>query len=195
MRAWIIALNVEAEAVRSAVPREDRLYLSGVGKVNAAIAAARALAAGADELVNVGLCGGFGAGMKIGDVYEVARAVEYDFDLSAINGTCIGQLNERTSPYFELSVRGDPRWPAKILATGDRFVDSDADLGIFRQLGAELRDMEGAAVAHVAEAAGVPCRELKCVSDVYGRGSMTMQFVSHTEEALKCLHDAVISWR
>ena len=60
MRAFVIAMECEAEAVRPALRGDDRLYVSGIGKVNAAAATQLAICEGADEIWNAGLCGGFG---------------------------------------------------------------------------------------------------------------------------------------
>lgn len=193
MRAFVIATTDEAEAVRPAVGPGDLLLVCGVGKVNAAAAAQRAIDAGATEVLNAGLCGGFGDGVELGGVYEVADAVEYDFDLARLNGTARGVLNERTSPYIPLATVG--RFAAKRLATGDRFTDDESDHSYLAvELKAELRDMEGGAIAHVCERAGVRCRALKCVSDVAGRGGMVGQYFDHRKECLECLRRAAISW-
>ena len=190
MRAYVIAMECEADCVRPFLRGDDMLVVSGIGKVNAAAAAQRAIDAGADEIWNAGLCGGFGDDVELGGVYEVESAVEYDFDLADLNGTAIGVLDGRSSPYIPCSVRGG--FAARRLATGDRFNDSEADHGLIRDtLGCSLRDMEGAAIAHVCELAGVSCRELKCVSDVAGKGSMTGQYESNKQACLARLSEAL----
>lgn len=114
--------------------------------------------------------------MEVGELFAVRAAVEYDFDLSALNGTEVGTLNERTSPYIPLATRAEDVYPLEVLGTGDRFSDDETDLPLLRRLGIGLRDMEGAAIAHVCETAGIPFRSLKCVSDVHGKKSMTGQY-------------------
>ena len=189
MRAWVIAMPNEAEVVKPHLRPEDRLYVCGIGKVNAAAATMKAICAGATEIWNAGLCGAFNLAMQIGDVYEVEAAVEYDFDLAQLNGTEVGQLNERDSPFIPCATLG--RFPARKLASGDRFNDSDDDLQLFAQLGTTLRDMEGAAIAHVCEQCGVCCVLIKCVSDVHGGGSMTRQYQDNTPLCLERLSAAI----
>lgn len=190
MRAYVIAMACEAEAVRPALRAGDRLYLAGIGKVNAALTTQKAIDEGATEIVNAGVSGGFDPTMEIGGVYEVARAVQYDFDLSALNHTPVGQLDERKSPYYELKVGVGK---GKTLATGDRFRDDDADLPLLRSLGADLRDMEGAAIAHVCEKNNIPCRIIKSVTNVHGKGVMTGQYQSNLTKALATLSAALLS--
>lgn len=207
MRAYVIAMESEAAAVRPALTGDDRLYVSGIGKVNAAMATQKAIDEGATEIVNAGVCGGFDSSMEIGDVFEVARAVQYDFDLSELNHTSVGQLDERTSPYFDVEApRAEAarahRCPAgnsdvpeapslrggtKILGTGDHFRNDDADLPLLRALGVTLRDMEGAAVAQVCEKNKIPCRLVKSVTNVQGKGSMTGQYADNLAKALATL--------
>ena len=210
MRAYVIAMDCEAACVRDRMAdafasREygrtvvsgrlggERVLLvvSGVGKSNAAAATQFAIQSGADEIVNLGVCGGFEPQMKIGDLYEVDRAVQYDFDLAQLNGTAVGVLNERTSPYIPLRTTG--RYPAKTLATGNHFNDNTADLPLLASLGAGLRDMEGAAVAHVCETAGVPCRALKCVTNVLGAGA-TGQYAENLARCLAVLAEAAADY-
>ena len=208
MRAFVIAMACEAEAVRPVLRGDDRLYVSGIGKVNAAAAAQKAICEGADEIWNVGLCGGFGADIAVGDIYGVDRACEYDFDLAQLNGVAVGVLDGFDTPYLPLSPF--PRFPAphvphpapstfppwfkgyRTLATGDRFNDSEADHDlIVNGLKASLRDMEGAAIAHVCWREKVKCLSLKCVSDVAGKGAMTGQYLKNKARCLTILAQAM----
>lgn len=192
MRAFVIAMESEAAVVRPFLKDGDRLYVAGVGKVNAASATQKAIDAGADEILNCGVAGGFDPAMKIADVFEIDRAVEYDFDLAQLNGTEVGVHNERMTPYFGLQTRG--LFPARTLGSGDRFSDSQADLPVLARLGVTIRDMEGAAIAHVCEMNGVPCRILKCLSDVHGQGAMTDQYKANLSKALLSLAQAFPAW-
>lgn len=157
------------------------VVVSGIGKSNAAAATQFAIQSGATEIFNTGVCGGFDPTMQIGDLYEVDRAVQYDFDLAALNGTAVGVLNERTSPYIPLAPLG--KFPARTLATGDHFNDKTDDLPLLASLGVGLRDMEGAAIAHICETAGVPCHALKCVTNVIGAEGTTQ----YAQNLARCL--------
>ena len=192
MRAFVIAMESEAAVVRPFLRECDGLFVSGVGKVNAAAATQKAIDAGADEILNCGVAGGFDPAMKIADVFEIDRAVEYDFDLAQLNGTEVGVHTEPTTPYFGLQTRG--LFPARTLGSGDRFSDSQADLPVLARLGVTIRDMEGAAIAHVCEMNGVPCRILKCLSDVHGQGAMTDQYKANLSKALLSLAQAFPAW-
>ena len=197
IRAFVIAMPNEADAVRPHLKAADRLYVCGIGKVNAAAATQKAICEGATEVWNFGFAGGFDPAMNVGDIVEISSAVEYDFDLAKLNGTRVGQLNERNSPYIPLSKIEQSNNPNNrtikqcILASGDRFNDSDADLALLKELGATVRDMEGAAIAHICEKEGVPCRSVKCISDVHGRGAMTEQYLDNIPLCQQKLGEAV----
>ena len=199
MRAFVIAMECEADAVRPHLRPGDRLYVSGIGKVNAAAATQKAICEGATEIWNAGLCGGFGDDIEVGDVFAVEAAVEYDFDLAKLNGTRVGQLNEYDTPYLpferisnlksQISESGLRR---RVLATGDHFNDSETDYALItKELGASLRDMEGASIAHVCKKNGIPCFSVKCVTNVAGRGSMVGQYDDNRARCLARLSDAL----
>ena len=190
MRVYVIAMECEADAIREHIAEGDRLIVSGIGKVAAAAAAQKAISLyGADEIVNAGLCGGFGNDVELFGAYEVEKAVEYDFDLAELNGTRVGVVDGRATPYFDVSTSGI--FPRRILATGDRFTNDESDHGLIAdELGASLRDMEGAAIAHVCEINGVPCRLYKVVSDIASYGAMTKQYLANKKTALEALSRA-----
>ncbi len=168
------------------------VVVSGVGKTNAAAAAQLALALfNPRVLLNAGVAGGLRETMKVAEIYRVRAAVQYDFDLAQINGTKVGTLNEYATRELPLDLAGNTA-PEALLATGDRFNDSEVDFRfLVDDVQADLRDMEGAAIAHVARRARVPCRSLKSVSDVHGSGSTTDQYLANLKVALASLSSAI----
>lgn len=170
--------------IRGKLGGEDTMVVvSGIGKANAAAATQHAIQNGADVVINIGVAGGLETTIEVADIYEVDSAVQYDFDLSAVNGTMVGTLDERSTPYIPISVVG--KYPAKSIGTGDRFNDSDDDNDLLLNvLTCSLRDMECAAVAQICEQAGVRCVSFKCVTDVRGKGAMTGQYVDNLKRCL-----------
>ena len=173
----------------SALGHDFGLVLCGVGKTNAAAGAMLALTLGADRLLNFGVAGGIVPDAKVGTVWQIDRAVQYDFDLHAINGTPVGTLDEYQTPYLPLRSRKNA-FPKATLATGDRFTDGSAEAPLYTALGAHLREMEGAAIAHIADAAGVPCYAFKAVSDCIGEESVR-EYREKLQEALAALQGAM----
>ncbi|MFE5141989.1 nucleosidase [Streptomyces fagopyri] len=149
----LIVAAVEEEAARL----DDRfpLLVTGMGKVNAAAALALTLSRGErpGEIVNLGTAGALKEGLS--GVHEISRVVQHDFDtalLHRISGRVHGA---------PLTV-GAGRGPT--LATGDTFV-TDSAVRDRLALQADLVDMEGYAVATVAQHLNIPVRLVKFVSD------------------------------
>ena len=142
-------------------------------------------ALGAKKLLNFGLAGGISDAAPLFGVLHVVRAVQCDFDLSEVNGTPKGTLNEYGTPYFALTA-GASAFPSATLATGDKLTSSLADLPLLHALGADVRDMEGAAIAHVAHFTGVPLTAYKAISNRVG-GSATEEYAALKERALDAL--------
>lgn len=161
------------------------LVVCGVGKVNAAIGACAAIAKGADVVLNFGVAGGLNERTDLTDVYLIEKAVQYDFDLTQLNGGKIGTLDEETENYLPLYAPPSLDFKRRALASGDRFNDSPLDYRLLTEtLGADVRDMEGAAIAQVCKGAGIPCVSVKAVSDVYASGNTAEQYRKNRSLAL-----------
>ena len=199
----VIAMQSEAEALLDQMEIENILTVygkpvhkgtafgkdvlvcvCGVGKVNAAAGVCAVLAAGADTVLNFGVAGGLHERTELAEVYLIEKAVQYDFDLTQLNGGAIGTLDGETENFLPLFVPKKLRLPLRALGSGDRFNDSAADHSLLLALGADIRDMEGAAIAEVCKYAGVPFLSVKAISDVYGAGSTTAQYQKNLARAM-----------
>lgn len=192
--AEILLENMEIENIQTvygktvhfgkAFGKDVLLVVCGIGKVNAAVGACAAVLKGADVVLNFGVAGGLSDRTEISEVYLIDKAVQYDFDLTQINGGKIGTLNEETENYLPLYAPAALGFSRRALASGDRFNDSPIDHKILMGLHADIRDMEGAAIAQVCKGAGIPCAMVKAISDVYGAGSTTEQYQKNKRLAL-----------
>lgn len=198
MKVFVIAMGNEAQPIidkmlvkSSETVGNKRIYrgelfgedvavlVCGVGKVNAACGVQYAIdCLGATAIINIGVAGGLNVTVKIGQIYSICLAVQYDFDLTQLNGTEIGTLDEFTDNYLPLEL--SPNYPVRRLATGDRFNDSPDDYRLLTEvLLADIRDMECGAMAQVCIHAGVPLYSYKIISDLAGSGSTTEQYLSN----------------
>ncbi len=174
--------------VGMAYGKETAVCICGVGKVNAALGTQLLVSKfDAKKLFNFGVAGGLNDGTKLCSVYQIDEAVQFDFDLTQLNGTKIGTLDEYEENYLKLN-HFRTKLPKKKLGTSDRFNDSPADYELLTQeLQADVRDMEGAAIVQAAYAAELPVYSVKAISDVAGSGSTTEQFLENKEKALQNL--------
>ena len=171
----------------TAFGKEILLIECGVGKVNAAAAAAIVIEQGAETVLNFGVAGGLHERTEIARAYVIEKAVQYDFDCVQINGGEIGTLDGETENFLPLTVPERLDLPRRALGTGDRFNDSPVDHELLLRLGCDIREMEAGAIAQVCKNAGVPFTSVKAISDVYGMGSTTEQFTQNTARACENL--------
>ena len=150
----VVALPEEAQYLDTSLP----VMLTGVGKVNAALALAKALSCGPvpSRVVNLGTAGALRPGLS--GLHMVRTVLQHDVDtdtLQKLTGVAYG------AP-IELST--DDGDDGVVLASGDAFVADTTARGLLATR-ADIIDMEGYALAAVAADAGVPLTMLKHVSD------------------------------
>ncbi|MGM0454046.1 MAG: hypothetical protein ACQERN_12865 [Thermodesulfobacteriota bacterium] len=127
--------------------------ISGIGKVNAAMASAfMCMTFSPVCIVNAGAAGAVGHGYQLGDVCQIETAIEAD-RLHFVTGKPFRHRPDRLSGIATAR-----------LATRDRVVLTMADRREMAAI-AELVDMEGAAVVQAARRFHTPCHLLKFVSD------------------------------
>lgn len=158
-------LRLDPARLAPGLPEADALPLwacvCGVGKVHAARAATLLIAAGAERgLLVVGTCGGLKRGLVPGTLVHCARAIQADF--------AVRQAREQLA---DAELRA--AWSAVAPGLDAAFLTADRPvLSAFRRWrvarhwpGPCVADMETAAVAAAAQAAGVPWAALRAVTD------------------------------
>lgn len=147
--------------------------LCGIGKVNAAAAAAHLCDAGCDIILNFGLSGGI-SGINRGEICAADRYLEHDFDLTGIGYAPCEKpaqkyIYEADSRLLRLAEELLPGVKKGTAVTGDRFVCSDTERAyLHKRFNAMCCDMESAAIAYVCDGAGIPFLALRRVSDDAG---------------------------
>ena len=150
----------------------------GAGKVNAAMCAqALILMFHPEKIINIGVAGGIGPGVHIGDLVVADRVVQYDYDTTAIGEPLayLSRVNRSDIPCDEaLSAALRTAAPGVYagtvhtgcVATGDRFVaDGSFGLALGDRFGAIACEMEGGSIGQVCWLNGVPFAVLRAISD------------------------------
>jgi len=170
--ALIVAMKKELELLTNA--GYQNTVLSGIGKVNAARATTEIiLKSNPDCIVNFGVAGGLGEGMKVSDL---VIATEFGYhDVWCGEGNEPGQVQGlprffSCSPELVQKAQNSfPQAKSGLVVTGDQFLTSVVDerriLEIFPQ--ALACDMEGSAIAQVCHHYNVPFLSLRLISDVH----------------------------
>lgn len=148
----------------------------GVGKVNAAALTQTLLLRGVTRVVFTGVAGALDPALAVGDVVVSEDAVQYDVDVRAL-GYEAGEVpgSGRAWPADEdlvraaLAAAGELRGVRAVrgrVASGDRFLADAAEAADVRsRFGAACVEMEGAAVAQLCAAWGVPFVIIRSISD------------------------------
>lgn len=157
--------------------------LSGIGKVAAATTATLLLDHyRAERVLFLGVAGGLGAGVRVGDVVVADALLQHDMDASPLfprhEVPLTGLARFAADAGFGARVaRGAAaalaqHWPAArlhrgLIVSGDRFVSTAAESAALRAAlpDALAVEMEGAAVAQVCHAFGVPLAVVRSISD------------------------------
>jgi adenosylhomocysteine nucleosidase len=169
--------------------------LSRIGKVAAAITATLAIERfGATRIVFTGVAGGSAPGVNVGDIVVADSFIQHDLDASpvfpkyelplygisrlptdaALRSALHGAALKLVSDSFALlgdarALLGDsaPAVHLGLVASGDRFVSSDAESRALRLAlpGALAVEMEGAAIAQVCYDYAVPFGAVRTISD------------------------------
>lgn len=151
---------------------DKHVYLmkSGIGKVAAATGVNLLCAEASPEaIVNSGVAGGIGAGLRVGDIVAGTECCYHDVDCGEGNET--GQIQGFPARFvadavlLEAALRQNVR--KGLICTGDQFITDSARLQeILRNFPQALAvDMESAAMAQVCHMRKVPFLSLRIISD------------------------------
>ena len=168
----------------------------GVGMVNAATCTQILIDRfGVGAVLNTGIAGSLDASINIGDIVVADDAVNHIMDVCNL-GYAAGQtpgldtLAFPCSPALSKSVVaaasaiGATVHTGRV-ASGDRFVrDNFEKQRITETFGAKCCEMEGAAIAQVAWANGVPCAIVRAISDK-ADGSSFMDYPTFEAQAAR----------
>jgi 5'-methylthioadenosine/S-adenosylhomocysteine nucleosidase len=166
---------------------------TGVGKVAAAMNTQRAIADHhPDAIVFVGVAGGLGDTSRL-DVIIAKDAVQWDVDITPINGGKVGTLNngqrflplEPNGSALALEASLELGYPTKLgrVASGDTFVaDPIKSAWIRETFQADAVEMEGAAALQVALENKISMVLIRVISDGAGDDA-PMSFTDFLEAA------------
>ena len=152
---------------------------AGIGKVNAALCAQTMILSFSPTLIlNTGVAGALAPDLNVGDCIVATCYVQHDMDTTAF-GDPAGLLSVGGRELVELPA--DEAAAARLLAaaqqvglrarygklaSGDQFISRQEQKELISHLfAADGCEMEGAAIAHAACAAGVPVCSLRVLSD------------------------------
>ena len=154
---------------------------SGIGKVNAAVAAYKLIAEEkVDVIINTGCAGGVDPLMKIGDVVIGSACAYHDVWCGVENEA--GQIQGLPVLYdaepmilrkVAMEFGADPKVHIGTICTGDQFLETAEDDARVKKVRPDALacDMEATAIAQVCYKQGIPFIAYKVISDVHYSGA------------------------
>lgn len=194
--AVITAMQSEYDAVKSlytfdgdsnfakaiVADKEILLIKSGIGKVNGALATAKACRLKADLVINTGLAGGIDACLQQGDIVLAEKVCYHDVDCG--EGNALGQVQNLPLYYdspqdiIQKIIQAAPHFKQGLIVTGDQFLTDETRLREIKKIfpQALAADMESAAVAQTCYLDKIPFISLRIISDVVGKENQEEQY-------------------
>ena len=167
----------------------------GPGKVNAAVCTQDILMRYPVSLViNTGVAGGIGPGVRIGDLVVAEGVVQYDFDTSPLDGVkgLLPVLNEVVVPTDQAASDTllqcarrvyDGNVTRGIVATGDQFISGGEQAAKIRgDFGADACEMEGGSIGQVCALNKIPFAVIRAISD-HGDDEASVDFPAFASQA------------
>jgi adenosylhomocysteine nucleosidase len=156
--AVISALELEAEIARTATRRHrSRICVSGPGGDRALETARMAIARGARALISFGLAGGLSRNAATASVV-LPQTIRSEAGAWAADTTWRGRLAGLLRSDFQLL-------EGTLFSAADVVLTPEAKARLAASSGADAVDMESAAIAAAAAAAGLPCIALRVIAD------------------------------
>lgn len=149
---------------------------SKIGKVNASLTAATLIEKfGAQKLLFSGVAGAVNPRLKIGDLIVATKLAQHDLDITAFGhphgfvpgGAVYVETDKALTQISKNVARAQNKEILEgIIATGDQFICDEAKkTWIGETFHADALEMEGASVAVVCDALGIPFCILRAISD------------------------------
>ena len=154
------------------------LAVSGVGKVSAAVCTqAMILRFAPDCVINTGVAGGIGAGLRLMDVVVGTKVAQHDMDTSAL-GEPVGLISGLDKVFMDCdeglstaicrAAQAVGVAPHRgLIVSGDQFIASAEQIARIHKNFPEAMaaEMEGASIGQVCAMNGVPFAVIRAISD------------------------------
>lgn len=155
------------------------VVLSGVGKVHAAMCAQTLiLKYNPDFILNVGVAGGIGENVKIGDIVVASGVIQHDFDVTAFSGRKKGEISGLQIVEFECTkwitnkilqcsqAITDLNLHTGTILTGDQFLSSSQKLyELKNEFGGIACEMEAGSIGQVCYVNKIDFGIIRSISD------------------------------
>lgn len=169
--------TIAGVTIRKIQYEDDIIYLatSGIGEIRAALTVQLLKDLfDIDVVMNFGFVGALNNSLSIGELVIVEKVCHYQFDLSSIDGTKIGQYNDKDDIYlytnetFNKGILENIGKPMKKVtaASADKFIGTKEDkIYLKNEFKCDICEMELAGLCIATEKNNIPLISIKVVSD------------------------------
>ncbi len=163
--------------------KEIALIITGIGKVSSALSTQLLIDNFNPEvIVNFGSVGTVNKNLAVRDYVIVEKACQFDFDLREIDPVPLGYNQDYDCVFFNMFCPKILPYKKATLGSSDKFTFKKEIIDEIINMGADIRDMEGGAIAQVCTSNNCKLIMLKGVTDVYGLGTDGEQFVANLKK-------------
>lgn len=184
--AILVAMQKEYDLLQSSLTSSKTslsnehlvIAMSGIGKVNAALTAARLiLTQGVERIISTGVAGGLDTTLNKGDVVIGNQYAYHDVwcgepnEVGQIQGLPTFFRADETLLNETKNVQGDFKTHFSLIVSGDQFITEQNDFERIKKdfPTAVACDMESAAIAQVCHLLDKPFISIRIISDVAGK--------------------------
>jgi len=167
----IIPTKQEAEYIDISTYKNVKILISGVGKVNATIAAMQLINNGFEQIICMGTCGAFNE-TPIGTIIFSRFFAEYDMDCRGLGYelgiTPFEKNNEKyyIKTKFDENIFNFMTYTEELIMSGDKFITSEEQKIIIKHMfNGDYVDMESAAIAKACNKFDIEFCAIRVVSD------------------------------
>jgi len=182
--------------------KEVVIAYSKIGKVFSTLTATLLIEKfGCDKLLFSGVAGGISSDLNIGDLIIASGLCQHDLDITAFGHphgyvpegmVCVPTDESLREIAKEVAQAKGIALKEGTIATGDQFVhNNERKVWICDTFGADALEMEGASVAVVCDALGVPYFILRAISDT-ADGSADVDFDTFLASSAKVSADFIL---
>ncbi len=184
--AILVAMKKEYDLLQSSLASFETslsnehvvIAMSGIGKVNAALTAARLiLTEDVEQIISTGVAGGLDASLNRGDVVIGDRYAYHDVwcgnpnEVGQVQGLPTFFQSDETLLNHSRNIRVNFKTHFSLIVSGDKFITEHDDFERIKKdfPTAVACDMESAAIAQVCHLLDKPFISIRVVSDVVGK--------------------------
>lgn len=140
------------------------VLITGVGMVNTAVTLTRKLSNSSfDLIINMGIAGSFTDSLKVGDIVEVIEDIFSEIGFE--DGSDFSHFEDFEIPISHINEPKTSLKKVRAITVNTVHGNENSIKKIFNRLNPDIESMEGAVIFKVCEEFGIPCMQIRAISN------------------------------